>query len=437
MGFWDIVPPYRTTRFLEVKSNRLAMINFSIQALILGYIIGYQIVVKKGYQEFDSVIGTTSVKVKGSASNTNFSQVFDSYELIQPPLEADALFVTTAFLETLNQTKRTCSGAAADETCAIYADGVTDTCSIGTFTTNGIVSGPCVSAGVSTAPPYPQPFSQGALPFPFDPKQPLSAQNYSNLGYCTVQAWCPIENDNAPITNLVNVNAWTVFPKVNVEFPLFGIAKSNADTPSLQFGYNLFTIEMMTDATGSNFTEFASTGGVILATLQFQCNFDIDSCVKTWQFSRIDGGSSLSPGFNYRYGVVSTGLTSGRVSRALYKAYGVRIVFHIFGLGGRFSVVPLLLALGSGIGLLSLSSLVTDFVLMRFMPESPIFAKHKVFIALLSLPSFIFPRSFHQVETVFEGSYPEPQIDDMNSLHERQVQQRFDSRVLEEASQAP
>ena len=47
------------------------------------------------------------------------------------------------------------------------------------------------------------------------------------------------------------------------------------------------------------------------------------------------------------------------------KRYGLKIEIHVDGQGGRFSIVALSIALGSGIGLLSVASLVTDFLLQN------------------------------------------------------------------------
>ena len=43
-------------------------------------------------------------------------------------------------------------------------------------------------------------------------------------------------------------------------------------------------------------------------------------------------------------------------ARDLIKAYGIRFVIHVTGEAGKFSVVPLLLNIGSGLGLLAIVS---------------------------------------------------------------------------------
>ena len=49
---------------------------------------------------------------------------------------------------------------------------------------------------------------------------------------------------------------------------------------------------------------------------------------------------------------------SGVQSRDLIKAYGILFVLKVTGQAGKFSVVPLLLNIGSGLGLLAIVSTV-------------------------------------------------------------------------------
>lgn len=51
--------------------------------------------------------------------------------------------------------------------------------------------------------------------------------------------------------------------------------------------------------------------------------------------------------------------------RQLSKVYGLRFVITVTGEAGRFSVLPLLVRLGSGLGLLSLATIITDLFLLN------------------------------------------------------------------------
>jgi hypothetical protein len=57
----------------------------------------------------------------------------------------------------------------------------------------------------------------------------------------------------------------------------------------------------------------------------------------------------------YRYGRYYS--EAGVEKRDLVKAYGIRYIIKVTGRAGKFSIVPLLLNIGSGIGLLAIVSI--------------------------------------------------------------------------------
>ena len=77
-------------------------------------------VYKKGYQEFGKVESAIVTKVKGVAY-TNISKnipeiykrIWDTSDLIVPPSENDAFFITTNIIITPNQTRGTCGEVIA------------------------------------------------------------------------------------------------------------------------------------------------------------------------------------------------------------------------------------------------------------------------------------------------------------------------------------
>ena len=81
-------------------------------------------VFKRGYQQFGPVESAVVTKVKGVAftNHSSFNQdipeiykrIWDTSDLIIPPSENDAFFITTNVVITPNQTKGTCSEASQD-----------------------------------------------------------------------------------------------------------------------------------------------------------------------------------------------------------------------------------------------------------------------------------------------------------------------------------
>ena len=51
--------------------------------------------------------------------------------------------------------------------------------------------------------------------------------------------------------------------------------------------------------------------------------------------------------------------------RVLYKAFGLRIIISVTGTGGRFNIVPLMLTIGAGFGLMSLTVILADCVMLN------------------------------------------------------------------------
>jgi len=60
----------------------------------------------------------------------------------------------------------------------------------------------------------------------------------------------------------------------------------------------------------------------------------------------------------------STYERDGKLYRDLVKAFGIRFIIKVTGTAGKFSVIPLLLNIGSGIGLLAIVSRSIEYVIV-------------------------------------------------------------------------
>jgi len=185
----------------------------------------------------------------------------------------------------------------------------------------------------------------------------------------------------APIDSynyLQGVEAFTVYSKVNVQFPKYDILRSN-ENGKLTDNYNLFTIQDMLDKSGNSYEEVQQDGAVIVVTVDWDCNFDhsASECQPEFKFTRIDETTNFSPGYNWRYANNywlpnpndTTSPIPGRTQyRDLFKVYGIRFLYLITGKGGKFDIVPLLLNLGSGLALLGIATVVSDFITLHVLP---------------------------------------------------------------------
>jgi len=290
-------------------------------------------------------VGYTSVKVKGTAllTNTTSSEnfIWDAIDVVNPPTEMNALFVTTNFFITTNQHRGICAGSDPEEFC-------NKTCVQYKHTPNGIETGNC-----STDSPL----------------------------FCDVYAWCPIEPAH-PIGNNVikDVVNFTVFVKNSVRFPKWGIVRDNVPAVDPVPDINLFTVGQMINRSGNgnSFDQLSTKGGVVVVQIDWTCNFDRDpnACQPNYKFVRIDDPESNSKGYNYRYAYYQID-ASGRKMRDLYKLFGIRFIFLVSGNGGKFDIGVLLLNLGSGLALLGAATIISDFIMIYMLPKKQYYGHAK------------------------------------------------------------
>jgi len=333
---------YNTIKFVKVENRTLACIyNILFLALVV-YVIGVTIIWNKGYQKVGEPLGTTSAKVKGTALIKNGTEdlVYNSDDFVTPSAEADALFVTTKYIFT-PQEQTTCEGTKKVGKCE-------DGCKEGKLNWAGF--------GKTT----------GECPDGYE--------------FCEVQTWCPIETEDNSI-EVGNVENWTIFFKVNIEFPEFGVSKTNAlakDGKKPIKGYNLFTLREIVEMAGANWTQAADTGAIIQFTTTFDCNLDkkdeADQCNPVYKAHRIDDVSgTISPGFNFR----SVAYNGQMEERLLMKRWGIRIIFTIDGEAGKFDVFAMLLTLGAGVGFFGIATVVCDLLLEYWQDSKGLYEAQK------------------------------------------------------------
>ncbi|CAF1449926.1 unnamed protein product [Adineta steineri] len=121
----NVLFTYSTVKLIKVPHTSIALVHRLLQLLIFVYIIGYIVIWKKGYQQFQEPHGTSIIKVKGIArvdgNNTFFytsdakKYIWDTPEYELPPLENNAFFIATRQTITYNQTQSICPTALADK----------------------------------------------------------------------------------------------------------------------------------------------------------------------------------------------------------------------------------------------------------------------------------------------------------------------------------
>ncbi|RWR99873.1 P2X purinoceptor 4-like protein [Dinothrombium tinctorium] len=377
---------YQTPKIVHIKDKRIGVLNRFIQLSIVLYVICYAIVWKKGYQEFDYVESSVTSKVKGVAF-TNFSEdqfkhfinesmreyynrVWDVSDYIVPPEENNAFFVTTNLIITPNQKLGICPEDPSLKTA--HCDPLNNTCVDGKTDLfgNGAQTGECV----------------------------LSDREES-VHVCQIRAWCPVERDELPLKNktalLAGTKNSTVLIKNSIKFSKFGVSlrnilKTTNETYLKKCRYNAFTdpqcpvfvLNDIVKAAGQDYDEISKSGAVIGIEITWNCNLDftVDYCVPVYSFRRLDEEHSMiAPGWNYRY----SHYYSDR-ERTLFKATGIKFSIIVNGQAGKLNFVPLFVNIGSGLGLLAITTIICDFIAL-YLTSAKKYYKEKKYLYVESV----------------------------------------------------
>ncbi|XP_060607167.1 P2X purinoceptor 4-like isoform X2 [Ruditapes philippinarum] len=357
---------YDTPRIVHIKSKKVGVTNRFLQLCIIGYIIGFAIIFKKGYQEFDNVQGAITTKVKGVADYDG--KIWDVADYIVPPQENNAFFVITNLIITPDQKNGTC-----EEDIRIPGANCTsspDVCKKGEplLAGDGFMTGVC-----------------------------LNSSRDPGMKSCEVQAWCPTEDGKRSAPNppaLGIAENFTVFIKNNIEFPKFNVKRRNIPKSvnnetylkSCRFDFNgnnlcpIFRLDTIVFNTGTpDFKSIALKGGVVQIIINWDCNLDynVEDCIPEYSFRRLDSDQDiLSKGYNFRYAKYYKD-ENGIETRTLYKAYGIKFILTLQGRAGKFSPVPLILNIGSGVAILSVATVLCDIMVLYVLKARQTYRQKK------------------------------------------------------------
>ncbi|XP_030624016.1 P2X purinoceptor 4a [Chanos chanos] len=357
---------YFTPKVLVIRSKKVGTINRLTQALVIAYVIGYVCVLKKGYQDTDTVLSSVTAKVKGIAL-TNTSdlglRIWDAADYVIPPQGENSFFVLTNLIVTLNQTQTTCAEKPSQASiCSSDKD-----CKKGFRYTqgNGVQTGRCVN------------FSE-------------------SVKTCEVLAWCPLENATEPPNPpmLADAENFTVLIKNSVRYPKFNFNKRNI-LPHINSSYlsqcvfnrktdpdcPIFRLKDIVEEAQEDFQTMAVHGGVMGVHIRWDCDLDMPKswCVPKYAFRRLDNKDpdhNVAPGYNFRFAKYYKN-GDGEETRTLIKGYGIRFDVMVFGQAGKFNIVPTLLNVGAGLALLGLVSVVCDWIVLTCMTKRNLYKEQK------------------------------------------------------------
>ncbi|KAF6082326.1 purinergic receptor P2X 7 [Phyllostomus discolor] len=118
--------------------------------------------------------------------------------------------------------------------------------------------------------------------------------------------------------------------------------------------------------TGDNFSEVAVQGGIMGIEIYWDCNLDSWSfhCRPQYRFRRLDDkitNQTLYPGYNFRHAKYYT--ENGVEKRTLTKVFGIRFDILVFGTGGKFHIISLIVYIGSTLSYFGLATVFIDFLI--------------------------------------------------------------------------
>ncbi|XP_062872412.1 purinergic receptor P2X, ligand-gated ion channel, 8 [Trichomycterus rosablanca] len=358
---------YKTEKYVIAKNKKVGVLYRFIQLTIIGYLIGWVFLTKKGYQETEESIQSSVItKVKGvTFTNTTGSGpwLWGPEDYVIPQQGEAVLFITTNFVETPDQKLGYCAEniKVLDGHCKENED-----CLEGepVIAGHGVKTGHCL-------------------------------KNRNSTGTCEIYGWCPIERNYRPKVPLLrSAENFTIYIKNFIRFPKFDFSKSNilenADHSYLkkclhhEFAHPycpIFRLGDVVQQTGHEFQDIALFGGSIGILIEWHCDLDRgwSACHPHYSFTRLDGIAtthSVSSGYNFRYARYFKN-ADGETLRTLYKVYGIRFDILVHGKAGKFNIIPTIINIGSGLALMGAGAFFCDMVLLYMMKKSTLYRERK------------------------------------------------------------
>ncbi|XP_059193823.1 P2X purinoceptor 4b [Centropristis striata] len=366
-SFLHYVFDYETPRTLLIPHVGVGLVFRLSQLLVVLYVVGYVCVVQKAYQDTDSVISSVTTKVKGFAfTNTSDTEprFWDVADYVIPSQGENSFFVLTNMVVTPRQTQSRCSELPNPSTSCVddcdCVEGLSDPRG------NGVQTGLC--------------------------------ENYSTtVRTCEVVSWCPLELDTKlpEAALLAAAENFTVLIKNSITYPKFDVHRRNI-LPRINSSYlktctfnrstdphcPIFRLRDIVSEAGEEFQEMAVKGGVLGIIIDWSCDLDwwAGKCFPKYSFRRLDSKhpvNNVALGYNFRFAKYYKS-PDGEESRTLIKAYGIRFDVIVFGIAGKFGIVPTIVNLGAALSFLSLVPVVSDWFMLTCLRKRNTYSKQKV-----------------------------------------------------------
>ncbi|TRY94664.1 hypothetical protein DNTS_021569, partial [Danionella cerebrum] len=298
---------YTTVKYVATRNKKVGFLYRVFQLTVMGYLIGWVFVTKKGYQAIDDTIESSVVtKVKGVAQvNTSDTDLWGPEDYLIPFYGGKVLFIITNFIETPKQTLRACPES------------------------------PSIPFGIKTG---------------------ICIQREQNeTGTCEIYGWCPTEKTQRPeSTNVVqHAENFTVYIRNFVRFSQFNFSTSNIEKDSdptylksclhdaVHHPYcPIFRLGDIVSKAGYSFQKMAKQGGSIGILIEWSCDLDTDAsnCHPNYSFMFLGSNQPVTAGYNFRISINAlprfarySGNGPGKTKRTHFKVFGIHLEIMVFG----------------------------------------------------------------------------------------------------------
>uniref|UniRef100_A0A4W4FI29 P2X purinoceptor n=1 Tax=Electrophorus electricus TaxID=8005 RepID=A0A4W4FI29_ELEEL len=326
---------YETYKLVRIRSVKLGTLKWTLNGVILMFIC-FMMLWNKEYQEYDLITSSVTTKVKGVA-HTNIPYigevVWDVVDYSGHSPERNSFFVATNVIVTKNQKQDKCP--------EVYS-------TLGSM--QRVQTGSCVKYDILRK-------------------------------TCEISAWCPVESQKRPPRPalLASAENFTVLIKNNIRFPAFNYIRRNIlpemkDSDLKGCIYHQFTnpycpifrLGDVVHEAKEKFSDMAVEGGVIGIQINWDCDLNrfFHSCLPKYSFRRLDekeSNQTLYPGLSFRFARYFT--MNGVEQRTLFKVYGIRFDVMVFGKAGKFSIIQLIIYIGSTLSYYALTNVFIDWLI--------------------------------------------------------------------------
>ncbi|KAN0037339.1 hypothetical protein ACTFIV_002683 [Dictyostelium citrinum] len=336
---WDSILAYNTIKIVRIRDKRLGILHLCFLVVIVLYVVVYSAIIKKGYLTTEEPVGSirtsllapNELKANPPYCNNNtepypyekldcvyFDDAFAAY-----PIGDDVGFTASTRMR-ISEQKTNCS--LSEPSCKFY-----------TNTTMNVYLADIESFTV---------YIDHTM---YAPSSQIQFNGDDLSGYVLDQ-----NGNEIQLNESVNTIGVEGKPDILQLGKLLEFAGVNLDGPSLVNSSNSIRYD----------------GCILFVFIEYSNTFSYD-------LKKIKYVYSIKKVDDTAYDVPEVIILNNENSRLYYKRHAIRLIFIQTGVIGSFNFQSLLLTLVSGLGLLTVSTLIVDQLAIRFLPQRKSYSTFK------------------------------------------------------------